>query len=334
MKQTSRTTSFDIVTIGAATRDVFVRSSHFERVKNSNAPDGWDACLPLGAKIPVDEIVFETGGGATNAAVTFARFGLKTACVSRVGNDNGGKELVAQLKKERIDTRGIQTDPKERTAYSIILLAGAGSRAILTARGASSHLDGKHIPWQHLDSSWLYLTSISGNRALLKDVFAKTKLARTHVAWNPGGAEIDLGLKTLLPHLMQSDVVSLNREEAAALADVSPRQIELIFKKLGSLPRMALIVTDGAHGAYVHSRGTTWHAQALKGKRVNTTGAGDAFGSGFVASLMKDGDLGHALKVAMLNAHGVVSHMGAKAGILKRLPSERDTRRVSVKESS
>jgi len=326
--------AFDVVTIGAATRDVFVRSSHFEKVKDGDAPDGWDACFPLGAKIPVDEIIFETGGGATNAAVTFARAGFRTACVARIGKDTGGKEVQAQLAREHVDLRGLQTDPKERTAYSIILLAGHGSRAILTARGASQNLMGSQIPWKRLDASWVYLTSVSGKRELLKQIFSQAKQDRTRIAWNPGGAEIELGFKTLLPHLMQADIVSLNREEAASLADVGPRHLDLIFKRLGSLPRMAFLLTDGAHGAYVASRGVVWHAPALTGKRVNTTGAGDAFGSGFVASILKDGDVVRALKAGTVNAFGVVSHMGAKAGILRHLPTARELSRVKVREFS
>ena len=315
---------YDVVTIGAATRDVFVKSSHFENVRSDSAPDGWNACLPLGAKIPIDELVFETGGGATNAAVTFARFGDKTACVSRIGNDPGGCEIVSLLGKEKIDTTAIQLDPKERTAYSIILVAGTGNRAILVARGASSHLDAKAIPWNSLGTSWIYLTSVAGNEKLLKDIFAHAKRSLSHVAWNPGNAEIELGLKRLTPFLFQTDILFLNLEEAAALVKTSTRHLPLILKTLGSLPRKALVITDGKHGAYAHARGVTWHSSPLQGKIVNTTGAGDAFGSGFTASLMQDGEVGRALQAGSLNAFGVVTHMGAKAGILRRFPVARD----------
>lgn len=323
--------AFDVMTIGAATRDVFVTSRHFESRRDLRAPDGFDACLPLGAKIPIDELVFETGGGATNAAVTFARFGLKTACVSRVGKDAGGMEILDQLKKEKVDVRGIQFDPKVRTAYSFILVAGSGNRAILVARGASKELDGAHIPWNALRSSWLYATSLAGDLKLLKSVFAHAARAGTRIAWNPGNVEIELGLKILKPFIARTDVLILNREEAAALCDASPRDLVAILHRLGSLPRVCLVVTDGRHGAYAHARGATWHVPAQKGKVVNTTGAGDAFGSGFTASLIRDGVIETALKAGTVNAHGVVTHMGAKAGILKRAPGKRDLSRVAVR---
>jgi sugar/nucleoside kinase (ribokinase family) len=325
-------TSYDVVTIGAATRDVFVKSTHFEKLRSSAAPDGWEACLPMGAKIPVDELEFETGGGATNAATTFGRFGFRTTCVARVGRDDGGEAVRVALNDNDVDSHFLQVDPKERTAYSFILVAGSGSRAILVARGASQHINGKAIPWSRIGSHWIYLTSLGGDEKLLREVFAHAKKTQARIAWNPGSAEIELGLKKLTPFLMQSDIVVLNREEAAGIAVVSPKHLDRIVSTLGSLPRLALVVTDGAHGAYTHARGVTWFAKPLTGKIVNTTGAGDAFGSAFTASMMHDNDIVHALQAGSLNAFGVVTHMGAKTGILRRLPTGRELSRVHVRQ--
>lgn len=326
------TPAFDVVTLGAAVQDIFVRSSHFENVPSDSAPDGFNACLPLGAKIPVDELVFTSGGGATNAATTFARFGLRTACIARVGDDLQGKAITADLKHEKINITAIQHDVSEPTACSIILLAGTGSRAILTARGASRHIDFKEIDWNNLRTSWLYLTSLGNKLPALKTIFQNAKKHHMHVAWNPGNSEIELGFKTLAPFLLQTDILIMNREEASAIADVSPHHLERIVSKLGPLPRMALVITDGKHGAFAHTRGVTWVATTPKIRVRNTTGAGDAFGSAFCASIMKDGDLTHALQIGTLNAQGVVSHMGAKTGILQKFPSPRERDRVRVRE--
>jgi ribokinase len=324
--------SIDVLTIGAATRDVFIQSARFKTVKDASAPDGFDTCFPLGSKIDLDNITFETGGGATNAAVTFSRFGLKTSCAARIGNDVGGQEILERLKKDGVGIETIQRDTKNNTGYSLILLSDTGHRAILVFRGASNLLDADEIAWKTLSPKWIYLTSISGNEVALKKIFSSAKKLNTHVAWNPGNSEINLGLKKLTPWILQSDIVNLNREEAASLADVPPRHLESILHRLGSLPRQALIVTDGQHGAYVHSRGIAWFAPAIPGKRVNTTGAGDAFGSAFTAAAIKTGKIETAARVAMLNAYGVITHMGAKAGILKKFPAAAEMKRVKLKK--
>lgn len=322
--------AYDVVTIGAAVRDIFVRSKAFDIKTDTKAPDGVDACFMLGSKIPVDELIYATGGGATNAAVTFSRWGLRTACISRIGSDFHGKEILSELKNERIDTKSIQIDTEQPTGTSIILLAGEGHRAILTARGASKDLDPKAISWSTLMSHWLYLTNLSGNMSLIQDVFRHAKKTLGHIAWNPGNAEITLGIKKLLPFLLQSDIVILNREEAALLANKSPRDLEGILTILGSLPRIALVITDGSQGAYAHAYGTTWYAAPAKGKRINTTGAGDAFGSGFTAGIIFTEDIEQALRCASLNALGVITHMGAKAGIIRALPTTAAMRKIRV----
>lgn len=328
----TETYNFDVVAIGAATRDVFAQSVKFKNIKDPAAPDGLDACFPLGAKIDLDNVIFETGGGATNAAVTFARFGLKTACIARVGKDAGGKEIKEKLDKESVDTSNLQTDNKLRTGYSFILVSSTGQRAILVYRGASAKIDVVQINWKNVKPEWIYLTSLAGDEALMKKVFAAAKKYGSRIAWNPGNAELHLGIKKLTPFLLQCDLLLMNREEAAALTDLPPRHLDAIMHALGALPRQAIVVTDGANGAYMHSRGSMWYAPALPGKRVNTTGAGDAFGSAFAAGAIKTGNLEKAFRAGMLNALGVITHMGAKAGILKSFPSATDIRRVKIKQ--
>jgi len=319
---------FDVITIGSATQDVFVKSHGWKERPDGSAPDGVDACIPLGSKLGIDELVFATGGGATNAAVTFARFGLKTACFSRVGSDEVGDSIIRQLKAERIDTNGIQRDAKEATAYSIILVSGEGYRGILTHRGAANLIDAKQFPWNRsgkivnrpYKAKWIYLTSLGGDLKPVKSIFEHAKKMGARVAWNPGNAELELGRSRLLPFLKQADIILLNREEAAQLANLAPRFLDQILEKLGAHPRQALVVTDGKYGAHVRAHGATLYAPALKGRRLNTTGAGDAFGSGFVGAVAKGYYLDDALRVGLMNAIGVVTHMGAKAGILKKFP--------------
>ena len=290
----------------------------------------------MGAKLSLDDVIFETGGGATNAAVTFRHFGLRTACVCRVGNDDNGKAVVQALKKARVAMRGVQIDHEDKTGYSIILLAGSGHRSILVYRGAAANLHVQSVPWRWLRSRWFYLTSLGDDLKKANAVFVQANKMEARVAWNPGNGELTHGLHRLSGLIRQTDILIMNREEAAKLADEAPRHLDRIVAKLGHLPRIALVVTDGANGAYVFESKTQgfWHGTALPGKKVNTTGAGDAFGSGFVSSYIKIGNLDKALRVGLCNSHGVITHMGAKAGILAKYPSDRELNKARVRPSS
>jgi hypothetical protein len=326
----------DVLTIGAGTRDVFIKSKHFERKTDTNAPAGFDACFPMGAKIPLDDIYMETGGGATNAAVTFKQLGYNTACLCRVGADANGDAIKQALKSAGIETRYIQTDSKRQTSYAVIIIAGTGHRSILVYRGASNYIDVQQINWSKLNPSWIYLTSLGGNIKQLQSIFKAVKNKSIKIAWNPGNGELRLGIKKLKSFLESTDLLFVNREEAALLTQKPPRHLEEIMITLGELPKQALIVTDGPNGAYAYDRNTesALHIAAIPGKRINTTGAGDAFGSGFTSSYIKNPDIRTALCTGSLNSIGVITTMGAKNGILNKFPSNKQMQRCKIKNFS
>ncbi|WP_421565471.1 bifunctional 5-dehydro-2-deoxygluconokinase/5-dehydro-2-deoxyphosphogluconate aldolase [Ochrobactrum sp. EDr1-4] len=60
------------------------------------------------------------GGSPTNIATGTARLGLKSALITRVGNEHMGRFLLNELAREGVDTRGIVTDPERLTALVIL----------------------------------------------------------------------------------------------------------------------------------------------------------------------------------------------------------------------
>jgi len=101
--------------------------------------------------------------------------------------------------------------------------------------------------------------------------------------------------------------------------------------KLRNLPKMTLLVTDGLGGAYATEGADSWHCEIVDVPRINTTGAGDAFGSGFVAGLMRLNGVRTALAVGMLNAAGLVQQTGAKRGLLEKFPTKDEIAQVVIK---
>ncbi len=60
------------------------------------------------------------GGSPTNIATGTARLGLKSAVITRVGDEHMGRFLLRELEREGVDTRGIVTDPERLTALVIL----------------------------------------------------------------------------------------------------------------------------------------------------------------------------------------------------------------------
>lgn len=321
---------FDVITIGSATRDVFIRSTALDIHESDEPPFGLEGCFPIGAKIDIDEMVFQTGGGATNAAVTLARLGFRVATVGSVGRDPNGRDIADEFKEYGISDRFLQRHDDEQTAYSIIIVAGSGERTVLVYRGAARKLDPELIPWKKLRAKWFYLTSLGGDIKTVARILDHAETEGIKVAWNPGNGELKQGIDKLEPLIRKVDVFNLNREEASALTGIGTEDLGAIIERLRGLPKHVLLVTDGLGGTYAADAENVSHSGIIDVPRVNTTGAGDAFGSGFVAGLLRRNDTGYALAVATWNATGVVQEMGAKRGLLSNFPSDEEIGRVSI----
>ena len=321
---------YDVITFGSALRDVYLQSGKFRRVPVAGFGAQGAECFPFGGKVEIDSVTFDTGGGGANAAATFAQLGFKTAVVSRVGCDGAGMVIRSHLSSLGVDIRFVQEDRRAKSGYSTILLAPSGERTVLIYRGASRMFQAAQVPWQRLRASWFYVSSVGGNLSFVRKVLQRARAVGARVAWNPGGTEIAKGSRLMEPVMRQCFYVQMNREEAAALAHVSSERTELLLRYAASLDIPVFALTDGTKGAYVIADGSVWYAPPVPSTCVNQTGAGDAFGSGFVAGMMRTDDVQYGFQVALLNASSVVSEMGAEHGLLRRWPSQKALRRVRI----
>jgi sugar/nucleoside kinase (ribokinase family) len=317
---------FDVITIGTATLDVYLLSKFSRRIKDKF---GSALCFGLGGKHEITNMHIDTGGGATNAAVTFSRHGFRTACLAKIGNDIPGELIFRDLEKEKITPLLIRAK-SERTAYSTLLLTPEGERAILVYRGASEKMRASEIPWSKLKAKWVYFASGGIDLQLLTKLINFFHKQGTLIAINPGKAQLALGLKRLQPIIAKTKVFIVNREEASRLTKVPYANESQIFEKLDKAVGGILVVTDARRGSKVSDGYRIWHAGIFREKRlVDRTGAGDSFGSGFVAGLMEKGErcekgecrpanIAYALRLASANATSNIEAIGAKSGILTK----------------
>ncbi len=309
---------FDIIVIGSATRDVFMRSSDFIEIDDPKFETGKAQCFALGSKYEIKDIVFTTGGGGHNAAATFGAQGLKAACISVIGNDFNGKEVLEDLKRFGVDASMMSEHDDDFTAYSVIMVHPSGERTIFSYKGEGQHFELGFIPFDKLDSQWIFLDSLGGNFEVFDEVskFAVEKGIKLYS--NPGGRELAHGLEKLKPILTRLDIFSCNKEEGAELAGTEPENQEETLKILKQYVKGMIILTDGPNGAKVLADGTLYEAGVPNSPVVERTGAGDSFASGFLAEYIRSGDIKKAIQFATANASSVVTKFGSKAGILKK----------------
>jgi ribokinase len=309
---------FDIIVIGSATRDVFINSDHFKSLDVKDFLVGRGLCLPLGSKVEVEKIVFTSGGGGTNTAVTFARQGLSTACVGVTGNDLNSQEVLNELIKEGVETKYFQKHDDDYTAYSLILVDSSGERTILSYKGEGQHFNVNKIDFNQLQAKWLFLDSLGGHFDLLEKAVNWAVANNIKLATNPGGKELEHGLEKLKPLLKNFSIVIMNQEEASNLTGIDYKQEGDIFKFMDEIVGGIFVMTKGPEGVVVSDGKNLYKAGIPDSPVVERTGAGDAFSSGFISEFIRSGDIPKAIQLATANASSVVTQYGGKAGILNR----------------
>ena len=303
--------TYNIITFGSAVVDIFVKSDAISIEKNLPQDILY---LTKGSKNEINQSLITSGGGATNSSVSFSRLGLKSACTALFGQDELSAFILKDLKTDKVGTRYLVQSPKQATDFSVILVSGDGARTILTQRGPS-RLEKHHISWPKLKSSWFYISSLEGNLDLLELLVGFASENQIKVALNPGSRELSHpSLKNLLPHL---DFLLLNQQEAETLTGFSSEDPSF-WPKLKSFKSKIIAVTKGRQGAHISTSTQTLFSPIILTNVIDETGAGDAFGSTFVAGLIQDKNLNQCLNMALKNSASVVSHLGAKSGLLKK----------------
>lgn len=294
---------FEVVSFGSAVVDAFVDTEFNEK---SNSFD-----YPAGSKILVNDLKFDIGGGATNTAVAFARLGLKTGCVCKIGDDNNGQDVLNMLKRENIRFLGSKT--KSKTGYSIILDSKNKSRTILTFKGPGNSIKLSEVP--KFKTDWLYFSSMLGVSFQTQEKLAK-KLERegTRLAFNPG--EYLIKRENLKPILRLCDVLILNKQEAEMLCKKNKKKGNLLvcLQELG--PKI-VVITDKNNLIRCGDGEKEYSLRPNKVKVVERTGAGDAFASGFVAGIIANKTIPESLKLGLRESESVIRYFGAKNKLLK-----------------
>jgi len=306
---------YDFITIGGAVRDF---TFYLESLKKK---DSKLICFLPGTKINIKDAYFTTGGGACNVAVGLANFGLKVATIIRIGKDHLGQAILEKLKEKRVDTRFVQIDDKLHTGISAIIQPRGGERTILTYRGANDNLQLPITNYQLPMTRWIYIASLSGENweNLLNKIFnLKSRISNLRIVWNPGIIQLKAGRERLAKFLRKTDVLILNRQEAATLISKNPKQIQNLLLKIYQLGPKIVVITCGKEGAYVMDKNEIHYQPAHPAKRVDTTGAGDSFSSGFLAGLVLFNNIKKALKLGILNSAANLTKIGAQEGLLTK----------------
>lgn len=325
----SRIPHYQIVSIGSAVRDLVFRTDQAELVKNPRKDPTKLRLMGFeyGAKVRSDDVEFRLGGGASNTAMGLKKLGLRNAVLVCLGDDEVGDMMTTRFTKARIDTTLVQRTKQRGTGFSFLVVESATNEHVaFVYYGANMELRIKPTILKKFTTDWFYISSLSMPKwseevTRLTRAAAKTK---SNIAWNPGATQLTSPVSVLKPLFARTDILILNKDEATELAlrtrieKSNKYNVPDLAKHLHStLGSRVVLVTNGKHGSHVYDGVQLYFAKPTPDKPVDTTGAGDCFGSSFVAGMIKyKHDINKALQVAVINSTSLVAHTGAQQGLL------------------
>ncbi len=308
---------FDVLCVGDIVTDAFIKLLDDKAQAYENEHGKWLA-MEFGSKLPYQEVVeIKAVGNASNAAVSFARLGLKSGFATNVGGDQQGRDMIEELHKNNVDTRLVRINPGKKSNYHYGLWYKDERTLLIKHEEYDYH-------WPHLRPKevprWIYFSSISEKALDYHDELAEWLHAQPNVklAFQPGTFQMKVGAERLQHIYQRTEVLILNREEAVTVGGGNHADVHDLMNRLHALGPRIVVITDGPAGAYA-SDGQNRFKMPLypdPAPPYERTGAGDAFAATFVAALMKGLSIEEALRWAPINSMSVVQKVGAQEGLL------------------
>ena len=303
-----------ILSIGSALNDIYM-IDHDDLAPTEIGEESIFGKILVGSKVDIDKLSYEVGGGGVNSAISFVRHGHEAVLMANIAHDSAGDAILKVLDHEGVDISYMQYDEHKATGTSVILLnSRGGERTILTYRGASTKFDNfKADTLDLICPDWLYVTTLRGDIETLTSFFKKAHEKGIKIMFNPGVKEL-AKTKELMALFKYIDVLLVNKQEAAQMVPGTLLE-ELLYHLKGYTG--IVIITDGSMGGIATNKEETYRFGIYEDTKVkDATGAGDAFGSGFLAALASGKSFRRALVFASANSTSVVSRIGANRGIL------------------
>lgn len=315
-----------VLCVGSTSKDIFFPTNEgviLETPEDLTAQT--KVAFELGGKFLAKDRAEAVGGVAANVAQGLSRLGILAGIYSKVGRDEIGHWAKQELERQGVATLCLSEDHRVKSDLSmIVVIEQTGDRIIFHNRDANETLEvvPKHLP----PAEWYYVSALNGPwQDNLRRLLEIVRDRGVKLAFNPGQHNLKENPALIREALRETDILFLNKDEALELvlhsdpkADAKKLRSEtFLIQSLHHEGASVIGLTDGKRGAWVSDGRTILHADIFEPRGlVDTTGAGDAFGSGFLAAFLWKLPLATCLKYAIANAGSVVGYYGASRGLL------------------
>lgn len=260
-------------------------------------------------KIELADIRIQCGGPASTALVTLSRLGVKTAFLGSISDDHFGKEILAGLGNEKVDTSFLKLTPGYTSQFAFIAVThGSGNRTIFWHRGSVPPLQSGDVdlsPFSNL--AFLHLDGLMVEASIEAALQARQRGVK--VVLDAGTMrDGSLELAAIVDVLIASE-----RFADPAVGPDSPPEKTLEF--LHSLGPGEVVVTLGSRGSAGYKNGRIVSQKAFPVEAVDTTGAGDVYHGAYIYGLLQGWGMPECMRFASAVAAMKCRKAGARDGI-------------------
>ncbi len=319
----------DLITIGDCTIDAFnfLDEDHTTLVCDKKTGH-CQLCLRYADKIPVGSITRLVAGNAANNAVGASRLGLDVAIYTVVGADPEGEKIRQVLEHEGVRTDYMLAERGTETNFHTVLVY-KNERTILIHHVPRAY----HLP-RFEKSAWIYLTSMAkGGHTIFTDLAHYIRGHNAKLMFQPGTFQLQLGVAKCREILQLTEIIIMNKEEAELFLGYNQADnvsVPRLLKSMLALGPKIVVITDGLKGSSAATYSEAWTLGTRpEVKRIESTGAGDAYASGFLAARSLNRSIPEAMRWGTHNAESVVGAVGPQVGLLTRETIESTLQRYS-----
>lgn len=237
----------------------------------------------------VSMVKFATGGDAFNQAFNISSMGYRVKMLGKVGTDSIGNFLVSEAERKGIDTTNIVRDPEHQTSVTIVLIGENGQRNFIGCKfGTNSFLSKTDINLDAFDGAKIVsLGSLYGSLSftgaetapIMEEAHNRGCITVADMMHAERGSLEDASL--VIKHL---DYFIPSEKEALLLT--GKEDVEEAAEALLAAGAKNIVIKLGEKGCYVKNHEISEYIPAFKTDVVDTTGAGDAFVSGFITGII------------------------------------------------
>jgi len=269
------------------------------------------------------------GGSAANTIYGLAKLGINTGFSGVVGDDAEGKILLEDFEKEGVDISQIRVKARAKTGATLCLSDRMGKRSLYVLPGANNRLTMDDLDLTSINQAKvLHLSSFADERQFKVSLELMDKLDPSiKLSFSPGALYAVKGLKalSLLLHrtyvlfINQNEMGQLTGEDVIAGAKTCLKQgCRMVVVTLGEGTRLKLGKGAVTAVGYIRDAETEYAVEPASqniASEVNTTGAGDAFATGFLYGLVNDRKLKECGRLGDIVAQFSTTKAGARQGL-------------------